>query len=605
MLPMLVLLLLLLVGGASGAGMNTHTMVGHRASKYFAKIRASPNASRYNAAVRAQPQSLAAGSDFPDFGYACGGDHDAGEAAHWPPFHAAAVQYIRALPDFRDEEWSPETQKLVAFLFGTSVHYISDEMWEGLTDQLGRGQGMVRTISSFNLGHDGRSDDDETPANMAADFGVSWLLDESEILPWAREYPVDAIVQIYKLTPQLHPKFPGANYSHVTAASMEECVLLFDLGLWAEKVFGQFLFYPYLGSSSTPMMAERMLDLPIGGIDDMSIWTGWVWERIARWLDDGADPHPGPRRRQQTAHEMAEPVGRSDDADDDVDDADADGQQQRRQRQRRQRRRQQQQQQPQPQQQQQPGRSEEGWSRQFVRTARDSSALLDRGPRMAAILSAQPHPLFRAAGTQGNLVFEGSEAARPLVLATLALFCEAVGVGAPPQLVSSLLGSQPAQRTPDGVERPPPPPPAPPPPPPPMAEATAPPPRRYEARSPLAYQGSALAVGDFDADGEQDLVVGSPGAGSPGAPQLGQVEVHWSAALGGGGGGSGSTVSRSCACIGSPCLRDCVRGASIGAARAAGALAVWALAGGARLEPRRRGRPGGRSPLGFVRGLGA
>ena len=48
-------------------------------------------------------------------------------------------------------------------------------------------------------------------------------------------------------------------------------------------------------------MAERLLDLPIGGVDDMAVWTGWVWERIARWLDDGPPPNPGPRRRLQAA----------------------------------------------------------------------------------------------------------------------------------------------------------------------------------------------------------------------------------------------------------------------------------------------------------------
>jgi hypothetical protein len=46
---------------------------------------------------------------------------------------------------------------------------------------------MVRTVSSLNLGHPGRSDNDEGPANMAADFGVSFLMNESGIEPWRRE----------------------------------------------------------------------------------------------------------------------------------------------------------------------------------------------------------------------------------------------------------------------------------------------------------------------------------------------------------------------------------------------------------------------------------
>lgn len=71
-------------------------------------------------------------------------------------------------------------------MFGVSVHYIADELWEGLNDQIGRGQGFVRTLSSFNLGHDGMSDNDESTANLAADFGVAWELNETGIHPWKR-----------------------------------------------------------------------------------------------------------------------------------------------------------------------------------------------------------------------------------------------------------------------------------------------------------------------------------------------------------------------------------------------------------------------------------
>ena len=39
--------------------------------------------------------------------------------------------------------WSSDTQRLVAFVFGLSVHYVTDEQWEGLTDQLSPGWGFV------------------------------------------------------------------------------------------------------------------------------------------------------------------------------------------------------------------------------------------------------------------------------------------------------------------------------------------------------------------------------------------------------------------------------------------------------------------------------
>jgi hypothetical protein len=50
-------------------------------------------------------------------------------------------------------------------------------------------------------------------------------------------------------------------------------------------------------------------------------------------------------------------------------------------------------------------------------------------------------------------------------------------------------------------------------------------------------------------------------------PRQAQILSDWSAGAlpgGGGGGAAAAAVSRSCACIGSPCLRLCVHGASIG-----------------------------------------
>ena len=67
---------------------------------------------------------------------------------------------------------------------------MADELWEGLNSQLGEGQGFVRTLSGFNLGHDGKSDNDENVANLAADFEISWAQNESSIRPWERYFPV-------------------------------------------------------------------------------------------------------------------------------------------------------------------------------------------------------------------------------------------------------------------------------------------------------------------------------------------------------------------------------------------------------------------------------
>ena len=46
-------------------------------------------------------------------------------------------------------------------------------------------------------------------------------------------------------------------------------------------------------------MAVNVIDHPVGGVDDMAIWASNVWERIARWLDDGPPPVPPPSRRRR------------------------------------------------------------------------------------------------------------------------------------------------------------------------------------------------------------------------------------------------------------------------------------------------------------------
>ena len=70
----------------------------------------------------------------------------------------------------------------------------------------------------------------------------------------------------------------------MTLKSLQTCKVIFDLGLWAEQVFGKFLFiYQSSFHDYVPFVAEHDLELPVGGIDDMAVWASWVWERVARW----------------------------------------------------------------------------------------------------------------------------------------------------------------------------------------------------------------------------------------------------------------------------------------------------------------------------------
>merc|ERR1711966_295211 len=100
---------------------------------------------------------------------------------------------------------------------GAGVHFMADELWEGMTGELGSGQGMVRVVSSLNLAHDGKSDNDEVVANMAADFYLPWALDMGAIHPWRRVYPLEDVFNVYtKYT----------KFTDVTMLSLTNCHIL-------------------------------------------------------------------------------------------------------------------------------------------------------------------------------------------------------------------------------------------------------------------------------------------------------------------------------------------------------------------------------------------
>lgn len=134
---------------SAACGLTTHSMVAHRARSYF--FADAPNRPGYAALMTAHLDDLIAGAPFPDYLYLCGKDHDAGEQAHWPPFHAAAARYIRTHwpPPFN---WSApaarEGARLVAFFLGAVSHYISDLVWHG-QGVVPTGYGLIETIGGM------------------------------------------------------------------------------------------------------------------------------------------------------------------------------------------------------------------------------------------------------------------------------------------------------------------------------------------------------------------------------------------------------------------------------------------------------------------------
>lgn len=285
--------------------MNVHSIVGQRAHAYYAGIVpttgvTAERAKAFDDAVQENLAAVLGGADFPDFLYACGSyadHHDAGEVAHWPTFHAAAVGYVRdTIEGFENAStWSDATRKLIAFMYGTTVHYVTDELWEGLTTELSAQRGFIEIVDSYNSGNAGGGDVNENEGNMAGDFYSAWILNESAVDAWSRYFPLEDLVAIYKRTPKCvgdwSHRICNGTYSDVTLASLLECKELFDLGLWALKTFGAEL-YPLWDEVlyKLPIVTEILFEQLASGIDDMAALTTYEWARLTRWFEHGAPP---------------------------------------------------------------------------------------------------------------------------------------------------------------------------------------------------------------------------------------------------------------------------------------------------------------------------
>jgi hypothetical protein len=49
---------------------------------------------------------------------------------HWPPFLAAAVEYVRET--YPDPQNNPQVQTLIAFLFAVTGHQVQDAAWHSI-----------------------------------------------------------------------------------------------------------------------------------------------------------------------------------------------------------------------------------------------------------------------------------------------------------------------------------------------------------------------------------------------------------------------------------------------------------------------------------------
>lgn len=271
---------------ASTCGMTLHSEVAIRAHQLFAT-----EVANISSILARYPDALVAGAPFPDYLYACGTDHGAGEDAHWHTFHSKAAKYIREkYPNWQhgDEHGA----KLVAFMLGAVSHYAADMNWHGQRvkqDNRTRnfGLGFLEFLGEIDYGCQGHlCPTAHSEGDTGGEFMIHHqLLSTSNIEPLRWFIPVADLVEIFHREPQAHP--------NVTSTWIIECGLEFRAAVEAVHVGGELLFPKY--ARPGPFLQEQLLDFWIGGFDDMAHFSLVAWRKFLDWLLHGP-PEPAPPR---------------------------------------------------------------------------------------------------------------------------------------------------------------------------------------------------------------------------------------------------------------------------------------------------------------------
>ena len=295
-------------------GFTSHNSAARRTSQfeYFGPASETFRPESYYGLAAERPDAIQGGAPFPDYLYACGDEHDAGEEAHWTPFQIAAagkyndliywlsftclvstfhlyvlLDYIRATyPNWESETRDQNGPGLVAFMLGVVSHYIADMNWHGL-ETIPSGEGLIRTMgfADFNC-----TDGDLCQiAHSAADTGGEFAAGQTLDLSWYpnRKWfvPTTDLVNIYAI---MNASGQGPL---VESQWINECAVIFYAGSYGTSIFGD-LVYPLLAPYVGGTLLSSYLDFHCGGIDDNAAWTGFMWNRFADWVSSGPPDTP-------------------------------------------------------------------------------------------------------------------------------------------------------------------------------------------------------------------------------------------------------------------------------------------------------------------------
>ena len=290
----LLLWALSIIGTVSGAGMTAHNVAARRALAYYKEVIAG-----FEDLASSNWGAISAGAPFPDYLYTCGPYPGAAEESHWPLFHSAAANYIRAnwtMTDIMNEE---RPQRLVAFLMGMVSHYITDLNWHGL-DVVAAPQGFIEQLGTSNFNCSGDLDCRDRTAHKTCDIGgefvAAWELDLEFYEPDEWLVPVDDLVAIFAYANSTLNSSDACYQGNicfplVEAQWIKDCAYLYGVGSWAVKEFGA-VIWPFweqtaLNGAGAPHLTEAFLTWPVGGMDDDAMWTSGMWNRWESWLENG------------------------------------------------------------------------------------------------------------------------------------------------------------------------------------------------------------------------------------------------------------------------------------------------------------------------------
>jgi len=266
--------LVLFSGAGLGCGITTHTEIGHRALEQFRNFRDETGRHQILVDILERNQdAFQAGHPFPDAFYnsLCydGRYHAQSEDTHWGEFLQTSFDYITG----RQPEWTEETEKLIAFLFGIISHQVADISWHSLK---GLQNGFIPALAAVNFR--GSYGDAHDHADVASDMiGVY----EWDVTEYATEWyiPTHLLLNIYQ-------DYYGAG-NEMTEDLIHTCGGMLLAGRLGEQVIGKVL-YPDLAAKA-PAMLHDYRDYYLGGLDDMAMWTAIIWREAVTALFNGTE----------------------------------------------------------------------------------------------------------------------------------------------------------------------------------------------------------------------------------------------------------------------------------------------------------------------------